>query len=433
MAAAALRALFTTGGMDKHDSIMSDMATHGKPLVESTGDDALHDQRNGKSKYARGVTVLERIDHTGRDVQFLEEQRAAAESSGPVQTSLLGSKGKRKYLTTENLKGGYYADDDRSLDSLYREAKTQSGVDYDHNYMKRVTQSRRYREDNINDDFDEVHSLNKFEEKNESLTSTHRANLERQRQIKDKARLTKQFKSCLFCVDSPKFAQVRSSMVIAYSPLAYVCFQSLSQCAVENHLIIAPVMHIPSLTHLDDDVYDHIRNFQKSLVAYFDEQGMGLVCVETVIRHVAMEKTLLGGGSHCVVECYPVPHARLQECKSYFTKALREVESEWSQHKSIIDTSAYKGPRGAIPKKFPYFHVDFNLSGGMGHVIENEQKFPKGFAKDIVKGMLSLERHERPYSSPEVLKTAVKLLKKDFEKYDWSKSLAVTTNGGASQ
>jgi len=44
---------------------------------------------------------------------------------------------------------------------------------------------------------------------------------------------------------------------------------------------------------------------------------------------------------------------------------MMECESEWATHsaKACIDTSK-KGLRGCIPENFPYFHVEFGLTGG---------------------------------------------------------------------
>jgi len=39
-------------------------------------------------------------------------------------------------------------------------------------------------------------------------------------------------------------------------------------------------------------------------------------------------------------------------------KEIMESESEWSQHKKLIDTSD-KGLSRSVAKGFPYFHVQF--------------------------------------------------------------------------
>jgi hypothetical protein len=66
-------------------------------------------------------------------------------------------------------------------------------------------------------------------------------------------------------------------------------------------------------------------------------------------------------------------------------KAILESEKEWSDNKKLIDLSKnakqLTGVRGAIPKGFPYFSVNFGLQPGYVHVIEDERKFPANFAQ----------------------------------------------------
>jgi hypothetical protein len=71
----------------------------------------------------------------------------------------------------------------------------------------------------------------------------------------------------------------------------------------------------------------------------------------------------------------------------------------------------------------PYFHVFFTLDGGMGHVIEDERRWPRGdlFAREVIGGMLGKglevikkqgrwERHDSRIGS----------FKKKWEKFDWT-------------
>lgn len=52
-------------------------------------------------------------------------------------------------------------------------------------------------------------------------------------------------------------------------------------------------------------------------------------------------------------------------------QALKESESDWATHnsKACIDTTS-KGLKGSIPENFPYFNVEFGLTGGYVHVID---------------------------------------------------------------
>jgi hypothetical protein len=43
-----------------------------------------------------------------------------------------------------------------------------------------------------------------------------------------------------------------------------------------------------------------------------------------------------------------------------------------------------------VPKNFAYFHVEFGLSSGFIHVIDDEQEFPRTFGADVVAGVLEI-------------------------------------------
>ena len=49
-----------------------------------------------------------------------------------------------------------------------------------------------------------------------------------------------------------------------------------------------------------------------------------------------------------------------------------------------------QGLRGSIPANFPYFHVEFNLTKGFVHVIDDEAKFDPQFGRSIMIGLLDL-------------------------------------------
>ncbi len=49
-----------------------------------------------------------------------------------------------------------------------------------------------------------------------------------------------------------------------------------------------------------------------------------------------------------------------------------------------------QGLRGSVPANFPYFHVEFNLTKGFVHVIDDESKFDPQFGRSIMIGLLDL-------------------------------------------
>jgi hypothetical protein len=64
--------------------------------------------------------------------------------------------------------------------------------------------------------------------------------------------------------------------------------------------------------------------------------------------------------------------ARAKCCASHFFEQGRKFVSE------------------CVPKNFAYFHVEFGLSSGFIHVIDDEQEFPRTFGADVVAGVLEI-------------------------------------------
>ena len=80
-------------------------------------------------------------------------------------------------------------------------------------------------------------------------------------------------------------------------------------------------------------------------------------------------------------------------------------DEEWTEHKKIIDTLSKSKEglgklafRRTLVKEMPYFHVWYQIDGGMGHIVEDSNRWPKGdlFAREIIGGMLN--------KGPEVIK-----------------------------
>ncbi|PWW74462.1 hypothetical protein C7212DRAFT_358926 [Tuber magnatum] len=135
------------------------------------------------------------------------------------------------------------------------------------------------------------------------------------------------------------------------------------------------------------------------------------------------EPELMPGGAVIV----PVQHrVNMMECD----------DDEWEEvrHKKIIDTLAKARSglgklafRRSLIKEMPYFHIWFEIDGGMGHIIEDANRWPKGdlFVRELVGGML-----ECP---PDVIKrqgrwargrdSRVEGFRKGWDEFDWTKVL----------
>ncbi|KEP64031.1 UNVERIFIED_CONTAM: cwfj family protein [Hammondia hammondi] len=234
-------------------------------------------------------------------------------------------------------------------------------------------------------------------------------------------RLNKQQGKCSRCVDTENFSRFHGAGVVSMATHAVVCFQPWRNCVLRSHLLIIPSAHVSSVTTLDDAGYEEIRNFQKSLVTYFKEARQEApIFIETVSHFVSKEKLWMGAGPHTAVEVLPIPVDRLTEAKTYFRKAFEEAESEWQQHKKVIEVRGRDGIRAAIPANIPYIHVDFALTDGLAHVIDDGRSFSPSFGREVIQGMLELSPSDRAFFTEQSFKNTAASFRRDFSRFDWT-------------
>ncbi|XP_044775278.1 LOW QUALITY PROTEIN: CWF19-like protein 2 [Neomonachus schauinslandi] len=201
---------------------------------------------------------------------------------------------------------------------------------------------------------------------------------QRRKAIAEHQSLAAHMERCLYCLDSSQFPK---HLIVAIGVKVCLClpnFRSLT----EGHCLIVPLQHHRAATFLDEDVWEEIQMFRRSLVKMFEDKGLNCIFLET---HMGMKKHC-----HMVYECIPLPKEVGEMAPIYFKKAIMESDEEWSMNKKLIDLSS-KDIRRSVPRGLPYFAVDFGLQGGFAHVIEDQHKFPHYFGKEIIGGMLDIE------------------------------------------
>lgn len=135
------------------------------------------------------------------------------------------------------------------------------------------------------------------------------------------------------------------------------------------------------------------------------------------------------------MEAVPLPYRLGETAPAFFIEGILASDEEWTQHKKIIDTLA-KAKNGlgktafrrTLVKEMPYFHVWFAMDGGLGHIVEDVNRWPKGdlFAREIIGGMLEKE--------PDVIRRQgrwnkggdrrIESFQKRWRKFDWTRILS---------
>ncbi|KAK4046461.1 Pre-mRNA-splicing factor cwf19 [Microbotryomycetes sp. JL201] len=405
------------------------------------------------------VRVLPTLDGRGRlyDVGTGKDDSSAAED----KTQSGRRKKKEPFFESRDRKTGevlrHNADDDQiSLSELVRQEKFSAGAsdqkNMDYEMANRIATDARF--DNDLDYIDEnAERLARRKMKSDVMKKAFA--------IQDYAKTKKALDNCNMCTGDE--GQPPRSAVVAMGTRAYLGLLENEEL-VPGHCRIVPIQHHFTSLDADDDTWDEIKNFMKTLMQMnASEHDKGVIFFESCIN--------LKHQRHTSIECIPVPFDLFDELPSYFKaslltnrrglcaltdmmlpdtasqEAIDTSEQEWSQHKKRIDFRSDRPFRRSMVPNLPYFMVQFDYKGekGFGHVIEGvddapehdhdgqelrgelgEQgsgQFPKWFAQEIVGNLMDLE--PRKWRKPKRVdfrhnKERVDKFRKVYNKYDWT-------------
>lgn len=241
--------------------------------------------------------------------------------------------------------------------------------------------------------------------------------------VNEYQKLTRILENCPLCYHEDK-GQMPVAPVISLGTRVYLTLPTEPEVS-EGGAVIVPLAHRMNLLECDDDEWEEIRNFMKSLTRMYHERGEDVIFYENA---AAPQRRL-----HAAMTALPIPYEDGAMVPAYFREAFLTSDEEWSQHRKVIDTGAKAAEglgrmafRRSIAKEMPYFHVWFNLDGGLGHIVENADMWPRGdlFAREVVGGIVD--------APPNVIKKQgrwrredprVEGFKKGWRKFDWTRML----------
>lgn len=186
-------------------------------------------------------------------------------------------------------------------------------------------------------------------------------------------------------------------------------------------VMITPINHVQNTIQCDEDEWDEIRNYMISLSKfYYAKLNKSVIFYESsVYKH-----------NHASIVAVPIPMALSATIQGFFKQAILEHSSELEQHhNALIDTAANADKMGrdafrySIAKEAPYFHVWFNLNGGLGHIVEDIGEWPKGdlFAREVLGGILNVDPYIiRKQGKWEKNDPRINEMSKVWRQFDWT-------------
>jgi hypothetical protein len=212
-------------------------------------------------------------------------------------------------------------------------------------------------------------------------------------------------------------AKLNEYSIISQSDNVYLGYPFIEGSITNFHIIISTKAHVNSSACLEENVYQEVRNFMKSVVAYNISKDM-----TTIFLEYSMNAERVG---HFEIECIPIKHKLLEDARLYFKKAFMEQDYEWTTNKNIVDTIPHRGNlTKIINENFSYINVDFNAQGGFLHIVEDERRFSQIFLKEILCPILKKGVHEIKYPKKIGIKELIDIVeryKEDFKEFDWTK------------
>lgn len=349
----------------------------------------------GKNPSA-GVVVLGKMDN-----------RLLAGTRGEVK-SIDNKRGRERGLVEEN--------EDMSIEDMVREerrTKNQAGGE-GMKAAERIAKDGKF-DDDLDYMDDNANKLAKRVQKSEiNLKNAAIGDFQKMNRILD---------NCQLCHHEDKNLPPVAP-IISLATRVYLTLPTEPELS-EGGAVIVPIQHRTNLLECDDDEWEEIRNFMKSLTRMYHDQGRDVVFYENA---AAPQRKM-----HAAMQVVPLPYSLGETAPAFFKEAILSSDEEWTQHKKLIDTAAKardglgkQAFRRSIAKEMPYFHAWFQLDGGLGHIVEDSNRWPKGdlFAREIIGGMLDVE--------PDVIKRQGRWRKGDsrldgfrkrWRKFDWTRVL----------
>ena len=344
----------------------------------------------------------------------MENRHLASSREGEV-THLTGKRARERGLVTEN--------DDMTIEDMVRQERRNArgaGTGSGRELAERIAKDGKFVDDLDYMD-DNAEKLSKKVTKSDSQL--------RNTAIDDFSRMKRVLDSCPLCHHEDSPDQMPVAPVVSLATRTYLTLPTEPEITKHGGgAVIVPIQHRLNLLECDEDEWEELRNFMKSLTRHYDAQDKGVLFYENA-AHFPSKR------GHAAMFAVPLARHLVDTAPAYFKEAVLAADELWSQHRPIIDTLALSRRAGgfgkaafrkAMVKEMPYFHVWFGLDGGMGHVIEDERRWPKGdlFAREVIGGMVD--------AGPERIKRQgrwerddrrVEGFRKGWEKWDWTKAL----------
>ncbi|KAI3447136.1 hypothetical protein Pfo_003801 [Paulownia fortunei] len=182
-------------------------------------------------------------------------------------------------------------------------------------------------------------------------------------------------KECWFCLSSPS---VESHLITS---IGEYCYCALAKGPlVPDHVLIIPVEHLPNTLSLPPECEKDLSRLQSSLQAYFKRQGKEVVFFEWVSKR----------GTHANLQAVPIPSSRASSVENIFNLAAKKLGFTFATVKNDKSLEGRKLLGMHLDRNQSLFYVEVPGGTILSHVVEENEKFPVQFGREVLAGLLNM-------------------------------------------
>ncbi|XP_010545352.1 PREDICTED: zinc finger CCCH domain-containing protein 64 [Tarenaya hassleriana] len=213
-------------------------------------------------------------------------------------------------------------------------------------------------------------------------------------------------KECWFCLSSPN---VESHLIVSIGESFYCALPKGS--LVGDHALIIPIEHWPNTLLLSSENETELSKYQNSVRSYYKSHGNDAVFFELVSTR----------GTHANLQAVPVPSSKARLLPNIFNLAAEKLGFTFVTRKFSDSSDGRKYLQKEYNKTSGFFYVELPDGTVLSHTLEENEKFPVQFGREVLAGLLKIpERADWKscaVSQEEEAKSAEEF-KKQFQSFD---------------
>jgi Protein similar to CwfJ C-terminus 2/Protein similar to CwfJ C-terminus 1 len=321
------------------------------------------------------------------------------------------------------------SEEEMTANELAAKERAEAGMSWNEHMARdvvRIGKKRKLKEKNTSVDSDEeVERMKRHLPDNSVKKSAKQVQKEdqrdRRRKISEYQKQEKITSMCSWWINSSSFSEYR---LLAFGKHVSLIMAPLNASLEPGHqFYLVPLKHATSFVDCDDGgVWEEVALFRRSLENMYARDRKGIILFETVLPNKGFWQTKM--------EVVPVPFSVLQDAPIFFKSSIVEQADEFGTHNKLLKTSVQKPLRSVIPKKFPYFYIDWgnistSSSTGYAQIIESSN-FRHDFGLDTLAGMMELDpiRFQRKRSfPPDMERKLIAEFQSKWKDHDWTAQL----------